>query len=172
MSHFYWFITCLSQQILPVGIFRQLCLQNCRQGNGRFYCWESFWNRWGQIFNKCCIMIEFVYTADFIQLKVITVKNALLATIGFSTVGLNIKILLVMSVIICWCYVFILVILLLSLLKVLIIAVLFMALVNLLQLFYYKIFCLIVAIHKKYSKEIIIKNKSLTIMAVSSNQKK
>ena len=46
-------------------------------------------------------MIEFVYTADFIQLKVITVKNALLATIGFSTVGLNIKILLVMSVIIC-----------------------------------------------------------------------
>ena len=45
-----------------------------------------------------------------------------------------------------------------------------MALVNLLQLFY-KIFCLIVAIHKKYTKEIIIKNKSLTIMTVSSNQK-
>ena len=116
-------------------------------------------------------MIEFVYATDFIQLKVITVKNALLATIGLSTMGLNIKILLAMSVIIC-CYVFILVILLLSLLKVLIITVLFMELVNLLQLFYYKIFCLIVAIHKKYSKEIIIKNKSLTIMAVSSNQKK
>ena len=46
-----------------------------------------------------------------------------------------------------------------------------MELVNLLQLFYYKIFCLIVAIHKKYTKEIIIKNKSLTIMTVSSNQK-
>ena len=41
-------------------------------------------------------MIEFVYTTDFIQLKVITVKNTLLATIGFSTMGLNIKILLVM----------------------------------------------------------------------------
>ena len=27
------------------------------------------------------------------------------------------------------------------------------------------------AIHKKYTKEIIIKNKSLTIMTVSSNQK-
>ena len=37
VSHFYWFITCLSQQILTVSIFRQLCLQNCRQGNGSFY---------------------------------------------------------------------------------------------------------------------------------------
>ena len=25
-SHFYWFITCLSQQILLASIFRQLCL--------------------------------------------------------------------------------------------------------------------------------------------------
>ena len=34
-SHFYWFFIGLWQQILPASIFRQLCLQNCRQTNDR-----------------------------------------------------------------------------------------------------------------------------------------
>ena len=33
----------IQQEILSANIFRQLCLENCRQTNDRLFPWKSFW---------------------------------------------------------------------------------------------------------------------------------
>ena len=87
-------------------------------------------------------------------------KECRFVTTAFLIMGLNIKILFVMTDRICWWNALLLVILLLSLLTVLIIIALFMAFANLKQLIYYEILCLmIVGICKTQAKDIDIENR-------------
>ena len=88
-----------------------------------------------------------------------TIKNELPVTIGILIMGSNFKNLFLM-VVICWCCALRLAILLLSPLKVLIIAVLFMTLANMMQFICWKTMCLMIAdIYKMHFTDINVKNR-------------
>ena len=88
-----------------------------------------------------------------------TIKNELPVTIGILIMGSNFKNLFLM-VVICWCCALMLAILLLSPLKVLIIAVLFMTLANMMQFICWKTMCLMIAdIYKMHFTDINVKNR-------------